>query len=107
VTRRERPEIRSFYLACRQAGKTPPPWEMEITSWEVMKAWVLAGLGVGIFPQYVIAAELKNRSLRRLPVPGWSHPYEIKLLAAKEAVASKNLKLFASYLSNVSQPVEK
>ncbi|MCB0351102.1 MAG: LysR family transcriptional regulator [Bdellovibrionales bacterium] len=81
-------EVKELHKKYKAIHKESLNVKMEIGSWGVIQNFVLAGMGAGYLPDYMIASELKKKSLVILEQRNLSIPYVIKLIRGKDRYLS-------------------
>ncbi len=66
VTRRERPEVKKLMRRYQAKKNQILPIAMEVVSWEVIRSFVLSGIGYGFSPRYVVEKDLATNKLKEL-----------------------------------------
>lgn len=77
VTRSERPEVQNLIAYWKKRAGAHLKIQMEVTSWEIIRKLVLAGMGVGLCPDYVLEDDLRNRRIQVVNCLGWRYNYQV------------------------------
>lgn len=72
--------------------------KMEIGSWGVIKKFAMEGVGVGLVPDYMVQAELKNKSLVLVEPKLFAVPYQMKLITNKNKYVSKKAQVIIGHI---------
>ncbi len=89
VTRTERPEVKSLIRAYKRKANADLGIHMEVTSWEVIKVLVLAEIGLGLCPDYVIEQEVAAQRLQIIDIKGFNFNYRIDAVYLKYRTPSR------------------
>jgi len=84
VSRKGRSEVRKLRSLYKKKYKRELGIGLEIISWEVIKSFVKAGLGVGFVPEYFLREELCSGELRELKGIGQSIPCDILAVSSRQ-----------------------
>ncbi len=76
----EKSEVKKLRQKYKSHYQEPLKTKMEIGSWSVIKKFVMAGLGAGYLPDYMIQDEIKKQTLALIEPKRLSVPYEIKII---------------------------
>lgn len=94
VTAAEKPEVLHLMKAFRARERTDLRVDMELLSWSLIKKLVSKGYGIGYVPSYVVAPELRKKTLREVTMPGKAYDYAIKSIWPKNRQLPRNATLF-------------
>jgi len=99
VSRRERSEVRYFIRNLSRQLRRAVEIHSEITSWEVIRNYVLKVGGRGICPDYVIRDELKSGALKAVPIAFKAPDYEIIAIWSSKRPLPRNERMLLDHLT--------
>lgn len=88
------PERMMFAESFRRHFKKELPVKASISSWSLMKRFVLANCGAALVPDYVVEQELKSKQLFAIPMPFAMPTYTLQVVLAKGRYLPRNAQLF-------------
>ncbi len=98
VTTAEKPEVLHLKKAFRARFKRDLRIEMEVLSWTLIKKLAGQNFGLGYVPRYVVAEELRRRTLKEVPHPGKPYRYDIKAIWPRHRQLPRNATIFLESL---------
>lgn len=88
------PERDQFAESFRRHFKKELPVKASISSWSLMKRFVMADCGAALVPDYVVEQEIKDKKLWRLDLPFKMPTYTLQFVYAKGRYLPRNAQLF-------------
>ena len=101
VTDVDKEEVRHLRSEWKKAHSKELPVALELLSWSLIKSMTLLGGNIGYLPHYVVAKELKAKTLVELPIAGKAYQYEIKALWLGHRTLSRNAQAFLDQVKGV------